>query len=116
VRSVAELGVASRTPQIVGGVGSLYLQIDYPEKALQKGIAGEQELEFTVEPDGQVTDMEVVESLHPPCDSAAVEGVRSVQFVPATQDGTPISIRLRLPVEFRLKAASSPALPNETNP
>ena len=116
VQSIAELGVTNRTPQIVGGMGSLYLQINYPEKALQKGIEGKLELEFTVERDGRVTDMEVVKSLHPLCDSAAVKGVRSVQFVPATHDGTPISIRLRLPVEFRLQAASSPPLSKGANP
>lgn len=116
VQSIAELGLADRTPQIVGGVGSLYLQINYPEKALQNGIEGELELEFTVERDGRVTDMEVVNSLHPLCDSAAVKGVRSVQFVPATHDGTPVSIRLRLPVEFRIDEASSPPLSKGADP
>lgn len=116
VQSIAELGVTDRTPQIVGGMGSLYLHINYPEEARTQGIEGRLKLEFTVQTDGTVADMEVVKSLHPLCDSAAVEGVRSVTFVPAKRDGTPISIRLRLPIRFQLTTVSSSAPSNETNP
>lgn len=115
VQSVTELGISNRTPYIVGGVGSLYLHIDYPQKAVKKGIEGRLALEFTVRRDGSVTDLKVVDSLHPLCDSAAVEGVRAVEFIPASQDGDPIPVRLRLPVHFQLKAAS-PALSEDQSP
>ena len=107
VQSITELGLSDHTPQIVGGLGSLYLHINYPARARQQGIEGELELEFTVEPDGRVTNLKVAKSLHPLCDSAAVQGIRSVQFIPAKQNGTPIPIRLRLPMEFRLKTTSA---------
>ncbi len=107
LESLAELSTADHTPGIVGGVGSLYLHIDYPARAIAQGIEGTLELAFTVEADGRVTDLEVVRPLHPLCDSAAVAGVRAVRFVPAKQEGTPVPIRLRLPVRFRLAAAST---------
>ena len=107
LESLAELSTADHTPGIVGGVGSLYLHIDYPARAIAQGIEGTLELAFTVEADGRVTDLEVVHPLHPLCDSAAVAGVRAVRFVPARQEGTPVPIRLRLPVRFRLAAAST---------
>lgn len=107
LESLAELSTADHTPGIVGGVGSLYLHIDYPARAIAQGIEGTLELAFTVEANGRVTDLEVVQSLHPLCDSAAVAGVRAVRFVPARQEGTPVPIRLRLPVRFRLAAAST---------
>jgi len=116
LRSITELGITDRTPQIVGGLGSLYLNIHYPEKARKQGIEGQLELEFTVEIDGSVTDIEVTDSLHPLCDSAAVEGVRSVDFVPAKHDGTPVPIRLKLPVRFQLTAVSSTLQQNGRNP
>ncbi|MFB6099574.1 MAG: energy transducer TonB [Salinibacter sp.] len=109
VQSIAELGTKDSPPQIVGGMGTLYLHIRYPEKARERGIQGTLKLEFTVERDGSVTDVEVVKSLHPLCDSAAVKGIRSVRFVPAKQNGTPVPIRLRLPVEFRLRTLSTSA-------
>jgi TonB family protein len=107
VQSVAALGMMDQSPQIVGGLGSLYLHINYPEQARRQGIEGKMELEFTVDTDGSVSDIEVTDSLHPLCDSAAVNGVRSVNFVPAKHDGTPVPIRLQLPVRFRLTAVSS---------
>ena len=116
IQSITELGVSDRTPRIVGGAGSLYLHINYPEKARMQGIEGRLQLEFTVETDGTVADMEVAKSLHPLCDSAAVEGVRSVTFVPAKRDGTPIPIRLRLPIRFQLTTVSSSVPSNGTKP
>ncbi|PSQ73338.1 MAG: energy transducer TonB, partial [Bacteroidetes bacterium QH_6_64_77] len=107
VQSIATLGVKDQKPQIVGGMGTLYLNINYPEKARKQGIEGRLRLEFTVEADGEVTAVDVVDSLHPLCDSAAVEGVRSVHFVPAKRDGDPVPIRLKLPIKFQLTTATS---------
>ena len=116
IQSVTELGLTDHTPYIVGGVGSLYLHIKYPQKALEEGIEGRLALEFTVQSDGSVADLEVVDSLHPLCDSAAVEGVRGVQFVPAKHNGKPVPVRLHLPVQFRLTAATSATLSEEPSP
>lgn len=102
VQRITTLNPSDRQPAIVGGMGNLYVNIQYPEQAREKGIEGELKLEFTVRPDGSVRNVEVVDSLHPLCDSAAVEGVRSVKFVPAKHDGRPIPIRMKLPVRFRL--------------
>lgn len=102
VRFANTLGITDRTPQIVGGKGSLYLNINYPKKAREQGIEGRLVLQFLVQPDGSVTDIEVAKSLHPLCDSAAVEGIRSVEFIPAKHNGDPIPVRLRLPVRFEL--------------
>ncbi|WP_231847435.1 energy transducer TonB [Salinibacter ruber] len=108
-RYASTLDVSDRTPQIVGGKGSLYLNINYPKKARAQGIEGRLELEFLVEPDGSVRDIEVVKSLHPLCDSAAIDGVRSVDFIPARIDGDPIPIRLRLPVRFTMSTPTTAA-------
>jgi len=109
VRYASTLDVTDRSPQIVGGKGSLYLNINYPKEARARGIEGRLELEFLVESDGSVTDIEVAESLHPLCDSAAVDGVRSVDFIPARVDGTPVPIRLRLPVRFKISTPTTAA-------
>lgn len=106
-RSVATLGTADQRPQIVGGTGSLYLHIDYPTEAQKQGIEGRLKLKFTVRRDGDVSNIAIAESLHPLCDSAAVDGVRSVNFVPAKQDGEAIPVRMELPVRFQLGAMSS---------
>lgn len=115
VRSVAALGTSDRRPQLVGGMGSLYLSINYPAKAREQGIEGRMQLKFTVRPDGSVTNINVAESLHPLCDSAAVKGLQSVEFVPAKIDGDPVPVRIRLPVRFKLTAVTSRLDPNDSD-
>jgi TonB family protein len=107
VRSIAALSIEDHKPEIVGGMGALYLQIQYPAAAQRKGIEGLLELEFIVDREGNVRDIAVARSLHPLCDSAAVRALRSVQFTPAKQDGTPIPIRMSLPVRFQLRSDST---------
>lgn len=102
VRRVTTLGPEAKKPDLIGGTGALYHEINYPKEARKRGIEGSLKLEFTVQTDGSVTDIEVIQPLHPLCDSAAVAGLRSVRFTPAETDGTKIPVRLRLPVEFRL--------------
>lgn len=102
VQLASPLGLVDREPQIVGGMGSLYLNINYPDSARAQGIEGSLQLEFTVESDGSVADVQVTESLHPLCVSAAVKGVRSVEFIPAKHDGDPMPVRMQLPVRFKL--------------
>ena len=106
-RSVATLGTADQRPQIVGGVGSLCLHIDYPAEAQKQGIGGRLKLKFTVRRDGDVSNIAIAESLHPLCDSAAVDGLRSFNFVPANHNGRAIPVRMELPVRFQLRAMSS---------
>jgi len=116
VRPVETLGIADRKPQIIGGMGRLYLHINYPKKAQAQGIEGRLKLAFTVKTDGTVTDVEIRDSLHPLCDSAAVKGVLSVRIVPAKHNGTPVPIRLKLPIRFQLTAVSSTMQPNGMSP
>ena len=89
-------------PSIVGGTGSLYLNIEYPQIALELGIEGLSILEFIVEEDGTTTDVNVLKSLHPACDSAAVAAVSRTRFVPGRQNGEIVRVRMRLPIRFKM--------------
>lgn len=89
-------------PELVGGKGALYLNIRYPDRARREGIEGQLILGFTVTPDGDARDILVLKSLHPACDSAAVDAVRTAKFVPGKQNGDPVPVRMRLPIRFRL--------------
>lgn len=110
VRSIAALSAEDTQPEIVGGRGSLYLNLTYPPDAQKQGIEGLLVLEFTVGRNGKTRSIEVTSPLHPLCDSAAVRALRSVKFRPATHEGTPIPVRMSLPVRFELRSDPS-ALP-----
>lgn len=96
------LEFAERMPNIAGGLGSYYIHIDYPREAIEKGIEGRLILVFTVEHDGSASEISVLQSLHPLCDSAAVQALRKTRFVPGRQDDEVVRVRMRLPVRFRL--------------
>ncbi len=93
---------AHRMPEIIGGIGSYYIHIEYPEEAMQAGVEGRLVLSFVVETSGHTTSVEVVETLHPACDSAAVRALRQTRFVPGRQNGDVVPVRMRLPVRFKL--------------
>jgi TonB family protein len=100
---ISALSFEAQKPEIIGGRGALYLQIDYPERARLMGIEGRLKLHFTVAEDGYVRNIEVGKSLHPLCDSAAVRAIRAVRFSPATRDGEAIPVRMSLPIRFELQ-------------
>lgn len=107
------LDYAHQMPEIVGGMGAFYIHIEYPEDAIRDGIEGRLVLSFVVDTDGATSDVEVVESLHPACDSAAVRALRQTRFVPGNQNGEPVQVRMRLPVRFQLLPRPAQAANNQ---
>lgn len=103
LRSVKQL------PEIKGGIGRYYLNIEYPPEAVEAGIQGRLLLGFVVNEDGSASHIRVLESLHPLCDSAAVRALRRTQFVPGRQDGEKVPVHMRLPVRFTLVDTSAPS-------
>jgi protein TonB len=86
----------------MGGAGSFYLSIDYPEEARRRGIQGRVILDFIVNAQGRTQDVRVLQSLHPLCDSSAVAALKRTRFVPGKRNGEAIPVRMRLPVRFQL--------------
>jgi len=93
---------AELMPEIRGGLAAYYIHIEYPEEAKMLGIEGRLVLAFVVEPDGSTSDIRIVNSLHPLCDSAAVRALRHTSFIPGQHEGQPRRVRMRLPVRFVL--------------
>lgn len=96
------LEFAEVSPRIDGGLGAYYINIQYPQAAQAAGIQGRLVLQFVVEPSGLPTDITILQSLHPLCDSAAVQALRKTRFVPGRQNGEKVAVRMRLPVRFTL--------------
>ena len=107
-RTIARLATLdpSDHPEMIGGRGALYMHILYPEEALRKGIQGRVVLNFVVTEEGETERIEVAQSLHPLCDSAAVRALRNVRFAPARQNGQSIPVLMKLPIRFQITAPS----------
>lgn len=109
VWTIADLETRDHHPRILGGPGALQLHIHYPAAAREQGIQGRLVLTFTVDPDGWARRIHVTQPLHPLCDSAAVAAIRAVRFQPGTYKGTPVPVRMSLPVRFQLQSFDQPS-------
>ncbi len=76
----------------------------YPPEARSRRIEGRVVVEFTVTERGEVDGPVIVES-HPPgvFDQAVLNSVRRWRFKPKEQDGKPVAVRARQPLEFKLR-------------
>lgn len=97
--------VVEEMPEIIGGIERLYALLEYPELARKAGMEGLVVLQFVVEPDGRVSNIEVVRSAGRLLDEAAIKAVQQLQFKPGKQRGRPVRVRFALPIRFRLQAA-----------
>jgi protein TonB len=80
----------------------------YPLVARRLGMEGVVMLEVVVAPDGTAAEVRVLQSSgHEPLDESALRTVRtSWRFIPARQDGVPVTSRVTVPIRFRLTEAS----------
>lgn len=94
-------------PEFKGGEEAMmtYLArtLKYPATAREDNIEGQVVLEFIVNPDGQITKIEVIKSVCTALDNEAVRVVGLMKpWNPGRQHNRPVSFRYTLPVIFRL--------------
>lgn len=79
------------------------IEPQFPREALLKGINGWVELEFTIEPDGSVSDPKVVDSQPRRIfDRNALRAIYKWKFKPRIVDGKPIARRARQRMDFTI--------------
>jgi TonB family protein len=74
----------------------------YTEEARKNQITGTVVLRVVLSSSGQVTNIEAVSGLPYGLTERAISAARSLQFVPATKDGHPVSTRMELQYNFNL--------------
>jgi TonB family protein len=107
-------------PQFPGGEAGLmkFLRDNamYPQEAQEKGIQGRVNIRFVVTPDGSVENVEVIKSLYPACDSAALRTVKMMpKWIPGKQNGNPVYVYYQFPVTFRLETDEAKKAPEYKN-
>jgi TonB family protein len=75
---------------------------DYTAKARMAGIEGLVGLQLTVTEQGKAEDVKVIKTLDPELDANAVRTVRTWKFRPATKDGQPTAVQIKVTVSFQL--------------
>jgi len=79
-------------------------QLEYPEIAAENGISGTVYVSFVVEPDGRVTNVELVRAVDPALDA---EAIRVIQLSPRWEPGMQWDVAVRVsfvfPIKFKLQ-------------
>jgi TonB family protein len=101
---------AENQPAPVDGIEAFYKKISrtvtYPFPARDKLIEGQVWVQFTVNTNGILTDLEVVQSVHTALDQEAIRVVSEAGLLwkPAIIDGQAQAMKLLFPVSFKLGA------------
>jgi len=100
--------IVEEMPEFPGGMQKLadYLakNIKYPQMARESGIQGRVFVNFVVEPDGSVSNVNVMRSLGGGCDEEAMRVVKSMpKWKPGKQRGKAVRVSYILPVNFKLQ-------------
>jgi len=79
----------------------------YPEEAKEQGISGKVLVQFVVNQDGSISEIEIIEGIGFGCDQESVRVIlASAPWEPGLRRGEPVRVRLVLPVEFVLESNS----------
>ncbi|RDV13732.1 energy transducer TonB [Pontibacter diazotrophicus] len=83
----------------------LHEHVHYPQEAKKAGVEGMVVVQFIVEKDGSITDLELVKSLHPEIDKEAlrVTSMMNKKWDPGIQNNKPVRVQHTLPMRFTIK-------------
>lgn len=95
-------------PHPVGGLKSFYNylaeQLEYPVVARRLGIEGKVYVQFIINKDGSITDLEILKGIGSGCDQEALRVLReSPNWVPGKQRGQPVKVKMAMPIIFDLQ-------------
>jgi protein TonB len=97
--------IAEQMPSFKGNVNQwLASNLSYPAVAAENGVQGRVIVQFVVEKDGSVSNVQVVRSVDPALDREAVRVVKSMpKWNPGMNNGQPARVKYTLPVTFKLQ-------------
>ena len=97
-------------PQLPGGggngaiVAAIQKAVKYPALALRNQVEGRIFVSFTVNPQGEVSDVKVVKGLGSGLDEETVRAVKTLpKFIPGKQNGRAVSVSFTVPITFKIQ-------------
>ena len=99
--------IVENQPVPKGGMSKYYEYVQsnlkYPSIAKQMGLEGKVFVQFVVDPNGKITNVQAVKGIGGGCDEEAVRVIKeSPIWEPGTQRGTAVNVRMILPITFKL--------------
>lgn len=88
----------------------------YPSDAAQLKIQGKVIVDFIIERDGSLTNINVIKTPYQSLSDEVLRVLRkSPQWTPGTQAGKPVRVRYTLPIDFKIKSDPFPQIPSPSN-
>ncbi len=84
-------------------IAAIYKNIEYPKEAIKEGIQGQVKVLCTIEKDGRISNVLVLEDIGGNCGQAVCKAIKSVSFAPAQENGYTRRYNMIVPVYFTLK-------------
>lgn len=99
--------VVEKQPESEGGIKGFrsYIanEIRYPLEARQAGVEGRVDVQFVVEKDGSLSEVQAIRGIGAGCDEEAVRVLQNApRFKPGSQNGKPVRVRMVVPITFKL--------------
>ena len=101
--------LVEKKPSFMGGDANTFSawfnqHLQYPEVARENGVSGRVMLQFTVNPNGSVTDVKVLRGVDPALDKEAVRVISSSpKWEPGRQRDRAVKVTYTFPVVFQLR-------------
>lgn len=89
-------------PKPIGGMVGIHKRLDYPLTAIDNKIEGRVILRAFISEKGDVYKINVIRSLSPECDEAAIKAVKETKFIPTKNKGKAIKSTIPIPIMFKL--------------
>ena len=104
--------IVEEMPKFPGGEEAMFKfiseNVKYPQEAKDKNISGRVFVNFVVEKDGSVDEVNVLRSIGGGCDEEAVRVVKSMpKWTPGKQKGKPVRVSYIIPFVFKLDGVES---------
>ena len=101
-----DLHAQNLIPVYPGGPGAIketiVSNLHYPEAALKAGISGTVLVNFTINHEGEVQNIRVMQGISPECDAEAMRVTGLLKgWSPGVRNGKPVEITVSVPVEFK---------------
>lgn len=100
--------IVEQQPEPEGGITTFYQYVadnlKYPREAQRMDVEGRVYVQFVVNKDGALTDIEVLRGIGYGCDEEAVRVLKNApKWKPGKQRGKAVRVKMSLPIRFALK-------------
>ncbi len=100
--------IVEKEAEPVGGLSAFYKfiydNLKYPRQARRMGIEGKVYVQFIVERDGSLTDIQIMKGIGAGCNEETLRVFeKAPKWKPAKQRGIPVRVRRAMPITFKLQ-------------